>query len=36
MLYFTVLQSRSVLDQLEEGLSILGVLEAMKVDPKLM
>ena len=36
MLYFTVLRSRSVLDQLAEGLSVLGILEAMKVYPKLM
>ena len=36
MLYFTVLRSRSVLDQLAEGLSVLGVLEAMKLYPQLM
>ena len=36
MLYFTVLRSRSVLDQLAKGLSVLGVLEAMKLYPQLM
>ena len=36
MLYFTILRSRSVLDQLAEGLSVLGVLEAMKLYPQLM
>ena len=36
MLYYTVLRSRSVLDQLAEGLCTLGVLEAMKLYPKLM
>ena len=36
MLYYALLRSRSVLDQLAEGLSALGVLEAMKLYPKLM
>ena len=36
MLYYTVLRSRLVLDQLAEGLSVLGVLDAMKRYPKLM
>ena len=34
MLYFTILRSMSVLDQLAEGLSVLGVLEAMKLYPQ--
>ena len=36
MLYYTVLRSRSVLDQLAEGLSVLGVLDAVRCYPKLM
>ena len=36
MLYYTMLLSRSVLDQLAEGLSVLGVLEAVKLYPKIM
>ena len=36
MLYYALLRSRSVLDQLAEGLSALGVLEVMKLYPKLM
>ena len=36
MLYYTVLRSRSVLDQLAEGLSVLGVLQAIKQYPKMM
>ncbi len=36
MLHYTVLRLRSVLDQLAEGLSTLGVLEAMSSYPKLM
>ena len=36
MLYYALLQSRSVLDQLAEGLFALGVLEAMKLYPNLM
>ena len=36
MLYFAVLRSKSVLDQLADRLSVLGVLEAMRVYPQLM
>ena len=36
MLYYALLRSQSVLHQLAEGLSALGVLEAMKLYPKLM
>ena len=33
---YTMLRLRSVLDQLAEGLSVLGVLDVMKHYPKLM
>ena len=36
ILYYTMLLSRSVLDQLAKGLSVLGVLEAVKLYPKIM
>ena len=36
MLHYALLRSKSAIDQLAEGLSALGIIEAMKLHPELL